>query len=94
MSDYDVEAVDRLRELYTKRRAYKQLHDLLDERAATMPAGTERRELWMEMAKLASERLDMGARAMSLYKKVLEEEPTSGAALDALEESIASVQKV
>ncbi|MCL2447860.1 MAG: hypothetical protein FWD17_02810, partial [Polyangiaceae bacterium] len=81
----DNEASDRLRELYTKRRAYKPLHDLLDERAAALGPGPARRELWMEMAKLAAERLDLGARAMTLYKQILEEDPASAAALDALE---------
>jgi tetratricopeptide (TPR) repeat protein len=81
----DREAVDRLRELYAKRRAYQPLYDLLAGQAGTMPAGVERRERWMEMAKLAAERLDMGATAVALYKRVLEEEPASAAALDALE---------
>jgi tetratricopeptide (TPR) repeat protein len=81
----DREAVDRLRELYLKRRAYKPLYDLLAEEAEALPAGPERRELWMEMTKLASERLDMGAQAVALYKRVLEEEPSSSAALDGLE---------
>jgi len=81
----DREAVDRLRELYVKRRAYKPLYDLLAGEAEAMPAGPERRELWMEMTKLAAERLDMGAQAVALYKRVLEEDPSSTAALDALE---------
>jgi tetratricopeptide (TPR) repeat protein len=81
----DAEAVERLRELYTKRRAYKPLFELLEEQANAMEAGLPRRELWMEMAKLAAERLDMGARAAALYKQILEEEPSSAPALDALE---------
>jgi golgin subfamily B member 1 len=81
----DREAVDRLKELYAKRRAYKPLYDLLAQEAEGAPAGPERRELWMEMAKLAAERLDMGAQAVALHKRVLDEEPASAAALDALE---------
>ncbi len=81
----DREAIDRLRELYAKRRAYKPLYDLLAEEADALPEGPERRELWMEMTKLASERLDMGGQAVALYKKILEEEPSSSAALDGLE---------
>jgi tetratricopeptide (TPR) repeat protein len=81
----DREAVEKLRELYGKRRAYKPLYDLLAEQAAAMPQGSERREMWTEMARLASERLDMGTQAVALYKRVLEEEPSSSAALDALE---------
>ncbi|MGA7119271.1 MAG: tetratricopeptide repeat protein [Polyangiaceae bacterium] len=81
----DREAIDRLRELYVKRRAYKPLNDLLTEFADSMPPGQERRELWAELARLSSERLDMGARAVALYKRILDEDPTSGATLDALE---------
>ncbi len=81
----DREAIDRLRELYVKRRAYKPLNDLLTEFSDSMPPGPERRELWGELARLASERLDMGARAIALYKRILDEDPTSGASLDALE---------
>ncbi|HXX68803.1 MAG TPA: tetratricopeptide repeat protein [Polyangiaceae bacterium] len=81
----DNEAVSRLRELYVKRRAYKALYDLLGEQAEAMPSGVERRELWMEMAKLAAERLDMGPQSAALYKRVLDEDPRSAAALDALE---------
>jgi tetratricopeptide (TPR) repeat protein len=81
----DHEAVERLRELYTKRRAYKPLYDLLAQQADALGEGPARRELWMEMTKLAAERLDMGAQAVALYKRVLEEDPSSTAALDALE---------
>jgi golgin subfamily B member 1 len=81
----DREAVDRLRELYAKRRSYRPLYDLLSEQADALPAGPARRDLWTEMAKLAAERLDMGGQAVALYKRVLDEEPSSAAALDALE---------
>jgi len=78
------EAVDKLKELYTKRRAYKPLYDLLESQAVSLPAGEERRDLWIEMAKLAAERLDSGALAIGLYKRVLDETPASSAALDAM----------
>ena len=134
----DREANQKLRELYTKRRAYKPLYDLLarqverigaaeDARRAEAAdgsrdadgaenaddaggeeltgeeladadlaeadlvdeeladAGEERRALWLEMAKLAADRLDRGADAVVAYKKVLAEDPSSQAALDALE---------
>lgn len=81
----DREAIDRLRELYAKRRAYRPLYDLLEQEASTLPEGAARRELWTEMAKLAAERLDMGAQAVALYKKVLDEDAGSGGALDAME---------
>jgi len=81
----DREAIERLKELYVKRRAYKPLYDLLSQEADAMPSGPERRELWTEMAKLAAERLDLGSHAVALYKRVLDEEPSSSSALDALE---------
>jgi tetratricopeptide (TPR) repeat protein len=81
----DREAVERLRELYTKRRAYKPLYELLTQEADSAGEGPARRELWMEMAKLAAERLDMGPQAVALHKRILDEEPSSAAALDALE---------
>jgi tetratricopeptide (TPR) repeat protein len=81
----DRETIDRLKELYVKRRAYKPLYDLLAQEADAMPPGQERRDLWTEMAKLAAERLDMGSQAVALYKRVLDEEPSSSSALDALE---------
>ena len=81
----DAEAVDKLKELYAKRRSYKPLYELLAQQADAMAAGPARREVWTEMAKLAAERLDMGPQAVALYKRVLEEDPSSAAALDALE---------
>ena len=81
----DGEALEKLKELYGKRRAYKPLFELLEREAAGMQPGTPRRDVWIEMAKLASERLDRGADAMKLYKKVLEEDPSANGALDALE---------
>jgi golgin subfamily B member 1 len=81
----DVEALDKLKELYNKRRAYKPLFDLLEKEAAQMEPGPARRELLMEMAKLAAERLDRGADATRIYKSVLEEDSSAAPALDALE---------
>src|SRR5258708_38417753 len=50
-----------------------------------MSPGPDRRALWTEMAKLAAERLDMGTQAVALYKSILDEDPSSASALDALE---------
>ncbi len=80
----DREAVAKLKELYTKRRSYRQLYEIL-EAEAKRAESEDRRALWMEMAKLASERLDRGAEASRLFKRVLDEDPNDGAALDALE---------
>ncbi len=80
----DDEAVTKLRELYGKRRAYKPLYDLLADQAERSE-GEARVAILMEMAKLAAERLDRGAEALGLYRKILEEDPGSMQALDALE---------
>ncbi|MCL2725127.1 MAG: tetratricopeptide repeat protein [Polyangiaceae bacterium] len=80
----DAEAHEKLRELYTKRRSYRQLYDLL-EAEARKTSGAPRRALYAEMAKLAAERLDRGADAVRLYKEILVEDPTDTNALDALE---------
>lgn len=80
----DEEAHAKLKELYVKRRAYKPLYDLL-EKEATRLEGAARREKWLEMAKLAAERLERGGDAVRLYKQVLEEDSSAAAALDALE---------
>ena len=81
----DDEALQKLKELYVKRRAYKPLYDLLDRQAGRLGAGVARREVWLEMAKIAAERLDRGAEAAGLYKRLLEEDPSAPGALDALE---------
>src|SRR5262249_41281787 len=81
----DKEAMERLKELYTKRRAYKPLYEILAAESERMEAGDARRALFLEMAKLASERLERGAEATKLYKRILEEDPAATAALDALE---------
>ncbi|HEX7663450.1 MAG TPA: hypothetical protein VF407_03025, partial [Polyangiaceae bacterium] len=80
----DEEAVTKLRELYGKRRAYKPLYDLLADQAERTE-GEARLSILMEMAKIAAERLDRGVDALALYKKILEEDPASMPALDALE---------
>ncbi len=81
----DPEANEKLKELYTKRRAYKPLFALLGREAERTTDAGARHAVWMEMARLASERLEQGADAMALYKRILSEDPGSGAALDALE---------
>ncbi|HVH42544.1 MAG TPA: tetratricopeptide repeat protein, partial [Labilithrix sp.] len=80
----DREAVEKLKELYGKRRAYRQLYDLYDAESKRA-TGAERRALWVDMAKMASDRLDRGADAARLYKLILAEDPDDAAALDALE---------
>lgn len=84
VSPRDEEANTKLKELYGKRRAYKPLYDLL-KGESERTEGEARLAIMMEMAKIAAERLDRGADAVALYRKVLEEDPASMPALDALE---------
>ncbi len=81
----DAEAMKNLKELYGKRRAYRPLFDLLEEECEATPPGPARRDLLLEMAKLAAERLDRGADAIELYKAVLAHSPDDGATMDLLE---------
>jgi len=80
----DREAVEKLKELYGKRRAYRQLYDLYEGEVKRLE-GAERRAIWAEMARMAADRLDRGADAARLFKSILAEDPNDGAALDALE---------
>ncbi len=80
----DREALEKLKELYTKRRAYRPLFELYESEASAA-SGAARRALWSEMAKIAADRLDRGADATRLYKQILAEDPEDLGALDALE---------
>src|SRR6185369_2076635 len=61
----DVEASQKLKELYIKRRSFPQLFALYEKQLPTAE-GAARIELLTEMSKLAAERLDRGAAAISL----------------------------
>ena len=62
----DTDAVDKLKEIYTKRRQWRQLIDLLGKEAATL-AADERRAKQAEMARLAAERLGDTRLAIEIY---------------------------
>lgn len=80
----DEEAQQKLRELYLKRRAWPQLYSLYERKLETAE-GAAKIELLAEMAKLAAERLDRGADAIALQKRILELDPNAPGVLDALE---------
>jgi tetratricopeptide (TPR) repeat protein len=80
----DNEARERLAELYRKRRAWPALYELYEKELATTE-GNRRIPILMEMAQLAAERLNRGAEAVELYKKVLEIDPSRVDVLDSLE---------
>ena len=80
----DAVAKERLRELYTRRRAWQPLYSML-QKEAELAVGTDRVRILLELAKLAAERLDKSADAIALYKQVLALDPQSAGVMDAIE---------
>lgn len=80
----DTEALDRLNELYRKRRTWGSLYDLLAREAAKKPKG-QRTAVLKEMAQLASERLHKPDDAVQLFRQILDEDEERVEVLDALE---------
>lgn len=80
----DAEAIERLEDLYRKRRAWKELFDLYDEQLARA-SGDARVPLLREMAQLAAERLSRVDDALGYYREVLELDPTRLEVLDQME---------
>jgi golgin subfamily B member 1 len=80
----DAEAMEKLKELYAKRRAWGPLYDLFAKQAEAA-TGQQRLDVLAEMAKLAAERLDRGADAILVYKTILEQDPSRVDVLDLLE---------
>ena len=80
LSPGDLDAVARLKEIYTKRRQWRALIDVLGREASVM-SGADRRAKQAEMAKLAAERLGDTRLAIEIYNAVLAE---SGDAADTL----------
>jgi golgin subfamily B member 1 len=80
----DNEALDRLDELYRKRRTWGSLYELLAKQAAKREKG-QRTALLKEMAQLASERLHKPDDAVQLFRQILDEDEERVEVLDALE---------
>ena len=72
LSPGDPDAVARLKEIYTKRRQWRALIDVLG-REASVQTGAERRAKQGEMARLAAERLGDTRLAIEIYNTVLAE---------------------
>lgn len=86
----DVEAQEKLRELYKKRRAWPKLYVLYEKQLGTYAdpsraAAPERLELMQRMAKLAAERLNRGVDAIKLLREVLEIDASAEGVLSQLE---------
>src|SRR6188768_1021280 len=80
----DVEAHERLEDLYRKRRAWDKLFELYSSDLEKAEGGAKL-SLLKELAQLAAERLNRGAEAVELYKRILEIDPARAEILDALE---------
>ncbi|MEO8841840.1 MAG: tetratricopeptide repeat protein [Kofleriaceae bacterium] len=72
----DTDAINRLKEIYTKRRQWRQLIDLLGKEASTL-APADRRGKQSEMARLAAERLGDSKLAIEIHNRVLGEAGSS-----------------
>ncbi len=80
----DVEARERLEELYRKRRAWTELYALYAGEVDDAK-GERKLSILQEMARLAAERLQRPNDAILLYKQILDTDPARFAVLDALE---------
>ncbi len=74
----DTDAIARLKEIYTKRRQWRQLIDLLGKEARALSVD-ERRGKQSEMARLAAERLGDTRLAIEIYNRILAETPAADA---------------
>lgn len=80
----DPEALERLEDLYRKRRAWKELFGLYEQQLKSL-TGVARVPLLREMAQLAAERLSRVDEAIGLYREILQIDSTRTDVLDRLE---------
>lgn len=80
----DPEAIDRLQELYKKRRAWQSLYDLYQKQLEFAPSSLQV-AIMREMAELAAERLRKPEEAAQLYNQILTLDPSNVEVLDAME---------
>ncbi|HEX7601588.1 MAG TPA: tetratricopeptide repeat protein, partial [Polyangiaceae bacterium] len=77
-------AIDYLRQMYEKRRDWEKLLGLQRAEAEGLPAGAERAQKFLEMAKLATERVKKPEVCIDLWKEVLASDDSNAEALGAL----------
>ena len=83
--DHD-DALSRLKEIYTKKRKWAALFNVLGKEAELAADPSDRLEKKIEMAELCTSHLHQNAVAIRLWKEILEEAPDTPGALDALEQ--------
>ena len=79
------EALNLLKEIYTKRRAWKQLFDVMSAEASLVSDPDVRQAHRIELARLAADRLHRPTDAIPLWKQVLDTDAENKEALDSLE---------
>lgn len=79
------EALNLLKDIYTKRRSWKQLFDVLSAEAALASDPEVRQAHRIELARLAADRLHRPVDAIPLWKQVLEHDAGNREATDSLE---------
>ncbi len=79
------EALSQLKDIYEKKRAWKQLYEVLRKEKAVASDPGVRLANTIEMAKLAADRLQGYAEAIALWKEALELDPRAPGAAEALE---------
>lgn len=77
-------AIDYLRQMYEKRRDWEKLLGLQRREAEALPAGSERAAKFLEIAKLATERVKKPEVCIDLWKEVLASDDSNVEALGAL----------
>ncbi len=81
-----VDALAQLKEIYSKKRKWPALFNVLGKEAELAAEPTAKLEKKIEMAELCVSRLHQNAIAIRLWKEILEEAPDASVALDALEQ--------
>ncbi len=79
------EALAKLRDIYNKKRAWPKLFEVLSKEEELSEEPAQKKALLLELAGLAGERLHDYPAGIKLYRKLLELEPRTPGALDALE---------
>ena len=82
----DLEVLNALENLYRRTERWRELLGVLRRRAEISTDPDEKEQLLAQMAFLHDEMLDEPDRAISLYKEILDLEPTSARALSALDD--------
>ncbi len=80
----DADALAQLKDLYTRRRAWRPLFDV-SRREAERLEGDAKRDALVELAKLAAEKLGANTEAIGLWREALALDAKTPGALDALE---------